>query len=87
MDGVHLARPSGEDHVSGRAMTTLRAVLAKLRLWFDTAATPAGGNPAEHRVDWVRVLPFVAMHLACLGVIWVGASWTAVAELWAVNTS
>jgi stearoyl-CoA desaturase (Delta-9 desaturase) len=63
----------------GRAMTTLRAVFAKLRLWFDTAAMPAGGNPAEHRVDWVRVLPFVAMHLACLAVIWVGASWAAVA--------
>ncbi|HEY6059156.1 MAG TPA: acyl-CoA desaturase [Gemmatimonadales bacterium] len=59
-------------------MTTLRAVSTKLRLWFDTAATPAGGNPAEHRVDWVRVLPFVAMHLACLAVIWVGASWAAV---------
>lgn len=59
-------------------MTTLRSVLAKLRLWFDTAAMPAGGQPAGHRVDWVRVLPFVGMHLACLGVVWVGASWAAV---------
>src|SRR5512144_244720 len=59
-------------------MTTLRAVFTKLRLWFDTAAMPVGGNPPEHRVDWVRVLPFVAMHLACLAVVWVGASWAAV---------
>ncbi|NNF14455.1 MAG: acyl-CoA desaturase [Gemmatimonadetes bacterium] len=29
-------------------------------------------------VDWFRVLPFVGMHLACLGVLWVGWSWMAV---------
>jgi len=29
-------------------------------------------------VDWVRVLPFLAMHGACLAVIWVGWSWAAV---------
>ncbi|MDX1495862.1 MAG: acyl-CoA desaturase, partial [Longimicrobiales bacterium] len=27
---------------------------------------------------WFRVLPFIGMHLACLGVLWVGWSWTAV---------
>lgn len=35
------------------------------------------------KVDWVRVMPFVVLHLGCLGIIWVGASafavWTAVA--------
>ena len=29
------------------------------------------------RVDWFRVTPFLAMHLACLAVLWVGFSWTA----------
>jgi stearoyl-CoA desaturase (delta-9 desaturase) len=29
-------------------------------------------------VDWLRAIPFVAMHLACLAVIWVGVSWVAV---------
>jgi stearoyl-CoA desaturase (delta-9 desaturase) len=37
----------------------------------------------EHRIDWVRCLPFLAMHALCFGVIFVGASaaavWTAVA--------
>jgi stearoyl-CoA desaturase (delta-9 desaturase) len=59
-------------------MNTPRLLLTRLRAWFDTAATPAAGSSGAHHVDWVRVLPFVGMHLACLGVIWVGASWTAV---------
>lgn len=29
-------------------------------------------------VDWVRVLPFVALHGMCFGVIWVGWSWFAI---------
>ncbi len=59
-------------------MSTPKQLLAKFIQWFDTAASPSVGRPAEHRVDWVRVLPFVGMHVACLAVIWVGASWTAV---------
>ena len=37
-------------------------------------------TPADQpqRVDWVRAIPFAAMHLACLAVIWVGVSWVAV---------
>ncbi len=35
------------------------------------------------KVDWVRVMPFVILHLGCLAVIWVGwspvAAWSAVA--------
>ncbi|MBB5207341.1 acyl-CoA desaturase [Chiayiivirga flava] len=56
-----------------------RAALALLR-WFDTADAahvPADGAP--DRVDWLRVLPFVAMHVACLGVFVVGVSWVALA--------
>ncbi|HEX5693911.1 MAG TPA: fatty acid desaturase, partial [Arenimonas sp.] len=46
------------------------------RLWFDTgAAAPAAGDP--DRIDWLRVLPFLALHAACLGVFWVGFSWFA----------
>jgi stearoyl-CoA desaturase (delta-9 desaturase) len=52
-----------------------RTVLAVVR-WFDTEA---GGetDTAERHVDWARVLPFIGLHLACLGVIWVGFSWFA----------
>jgi stearoyl-CoA desaturase (delta-9 desaturase) len=59
-------------------MTMRKQLIAKFRLWFDTAAAPTGSPSGEHHVDWVRVLPFVGMHLACLGVIWAGTSWTAV---------
>lgn len=49
-----------------------------LRQWFDTAEVP---EPADEsladRIDWLRAAPFMAMHLACLGVIWVGVSPTA----------
>jgi len=39
----------------------------------------ATGQTEEKSVDWLRVLPFVFLHLMCLTVIWVGWSWTAVA--------
>ncbi|MBS3895522.1 acyl-CoA desaturase [Silanimonas sp.] len=31
------------------------------------------------RENWLRALPFIGLHLACLGVLWVGVSWFAVA--------
>ena len=47
-----------------------------LRHWFDTSAAPAGAGAAD-RIDWLRVLPFLGMHVACLGVVWTGVSPTA----------
>ena len=54
-------------------------LLAAFLAWFDNskaqvAADDAGGD----RVDWTRILPFVAMHLACLLAFVVGASPVAV---------
>lgn len=51
--------------------------------WFDTGAleVPAEGSylPAvPDRIEWTRILPFIAMHLTCLAIIWVGWSWVAV---------
>jgi stearoyl-CoA desaturase (Delta-9 desaturase) len=47
----------------------------KLRLlsWIDTSALPIDDERAD-RIDWLRTAPFIAMHLACAGVIWVGVS-------------
>ncbi|MCM2355370.1 MAG: acyl-CoA desaturase [Arenimonas sp.] len=53
-----------------------RRALRAFILWFDTSAAPAGGGDPD-RVDWLRVLPFIGLHLACLGVFWVGFSWFA----------
>ena len=44
--------------------------LRRLAQWFDNEAIPAQGNG----IDWVRVAPFVALHLACISVFWVGVS-------------
>lgn len=53
-----------------------KRLLTRVALWFDSAAAPLA---LEDRFDWLRVLPFLAMHAMCLGVLWVGWSWTAVA--------
>ena len=48
--------------------------IGSLRRWVDTSNTPAETGEAGNRIDWLRAAPFVAMHIACIGVIWVGVS-------------
>ena len=62
-------------------MDRARATKARhtLAQWFDAGAAPQATDAASRdRVDWARIVPFVGMHLACLGVIWVGISPVAV---------
>jgi stearoyl-CoA desaturase (delta-9 desaturase) len=59
--------------------------MGKLLQWIDSQAGP---DSDSNEIDWVRIIPFLALHLGCLGVIWVGWSWTAVgvaAALYAVR--
>jgi stearoyl-CoA desaturase (delta-9 desaturase) len=59
-----------------------RFVLTFVR-WFDSWAGVQDIPPdAPQKIDWLRCLPFLAMHVACLAVFWIGWSWFAVA--WAV---
>jgi stearoyl-CoA desaturase (delta-9 desaturase) len=58
------------DGASPRRSWLMRSV----RRWFDTSAAVEVDEAREDRIDWLRAAPFVAMHLACLGVIWVGVS-------------
>jgi stearoyl-CoA desaturase (delta-9 desaturase) len=53
------------------------ASLRVLRAWFDSDAA-APGAAAGRRIDWPRVVPFIAMHLGCLAVLWAGWSLTAI---------
>ncbi|MEO6172779.1 MAG: fatty acid desaturase, partial [Arenimonas sp.] len=53
-----------------------RSLLAFVR-WFDTSANNDTSASDENAIDWLRVLPFIAMHLACFAVLWVGFSWFA----------
>lgn len=54
-----------------------------LRNWVDSSNVPAVTQPGKRKIDWLRTVPYLAMHLASLGIIWVGwspvAVWTAVA--------
>jgi len=48
-----------------------------LAAWFDSAATLEHG--AGRDIDWLRIIPFIGLHLLCFGVIWSGWSPVAVA--------
>ena len=55
-----------------------RKRLHTLLCWFDTTAGSRDESDGS-RIDWLRAVPFAALHVACLAVFWVGVSWTAVA--------
>jgi stearoyl-CoA desaturase (delta-9 desaturase) len=47
--------------------------------WFDATAVDVKGQAHGKQIDWLRTTPFIAMHIACLAVFWVGWSPVAVA--------
>jgi stearoyl-CoA desaturase (delta-9 desaturase) len=53
-------------------MSRPKSRLSSFAAWFDAAKTPTG--PEQSGVDWLRILPFIGMHLACFAVIGVGWS-------------
>ena len=47
--------------------------------WFDTEADIEAIEASDQKkVDWLRIVPLLFLHLMCLGVLWVGWSWAAV---------
>jgi stearoyl-CoA desaturase (delta-9 desaturase) len=63
----------------------LSRALSAVIQWFDADHAPGGAvamRAEPDKVDWLRCIPFIILHLGCLGVIWTGASafavWTAV---------
>jgi stearoyl-CoA desaturase (Delta-9 desaturase) len=64
-----------------RPQTTVKAPrqLTRLAAWFDNDSAPAASGANVHTIDWLRVAPFLGIHLGCLAVIWVGWSPVAVA--------
>jgi stearoyl-CoA desaturase (delta-9 desaturase) len=51
----------------------VRLVLVSLARWFDSDTERATQRDGD-RIDWLRTAPFIAVHLACLAVFWVGVS-------------
>lgn len=83
-----VTRPSRQAAARG-PVAGFHVSAARLRQWLDAAAVPAAdSDPRADRVDWLRAVPFVLLHLGCLGVFWVGASpvaVTAAAVLYAIR--
>ena len=74
---VSIPGPDGaECSTSAVAMPNSKGswVARQLRAWFDTSAAVAIDDERADRIDWLRAAPFIAMHLACIAVIWVGFS-------------
>jgi len=58
--------------------TATARLRASVAAWFDSHAAAAPARDDGERIDVPRLLPFIAIHLGCLGVLWVGVSATAV---------
>lgn len=52
----------------------MKSILSTIVNWFD-AYSPKQSD--SQSVDWMRILPFIGIHLGCFAVLWVGFSYTA----------
>ncbi len=55
-------------------------MFTKIISWFDNKVVTVETSVPEGNwsdIDWIRVTPFILLHLACLAVFWVGFSWFA----------
>jgi stearoyl-CoA desaturase (delta-9 desaturase) len=60
---------------------TKGSLLQSIIRWFDAdyaAGPPEIARNKPDKVEWARCMPFIVLHLGCLGVIWTGWSWFAV---------
>jgi stearoyl-CoA desaturase (delta-9 desaturase) len=63
---------------STRPARPITRFLTAVSAWFDSSHGSKGiAKDEPQRVDWLRCIPFLALHVACLLVIWAGISWTA----------
>lgn len=65
-----------------RISGVLARSLVTVRQWFDSDFFPEGAAAIRQRPDrfeWRRCLPFVFLHIGCIGVLTVGWNWTVVA--------
>lgn len=69
-------------YAARRGPPTIGHLLVTVRQWFDSDYFPEGADAVrarEDRFEFRRCLPFVFIHVGCIGLVWVGWSWTAVA--------
>ena len=58
---------------SSAGSAPLRKVVVSLRRWVDSSDPVESDKTAAH-IAWLRVFPFIAMHVGCAAVLWVGTS-------------
>lgn len=63
--------------VFGPLQRVLMAV-SKIFQWFDSDVRSRERDPDDERIEWMRAIPFLLLHVFCLAVFWVGWSWFAV---------
>ena len=56
----------------------MNRALTSISKFFDNEHKLLSVDQNDHSIDWQRILPFIVLHLACLAVILVGWSPTAV---------
>lgn len=49
-----------------------------IRSWFDSSLQAQQDDSEQAGIDWLRIIPFIFLHLSCFAVVWVGVSWVAV---------
>lgn len=55
--------------------STLPVAAAAIARWFDSSIEPEPElDHHSDEIDWLRAVPFIVMHVVCLGVFWVGVS-------------
>lgn len=52
--------------------------MRSLRYWFDSSLQAPRDSAEKEGIDWLRIIPFILLHLGCFAVIWVGVSTVAV---------
>jgi len=60
------------------AMSRMARIRASFAAWFDGRARGVEAGDPRH-IDWLRQVPFIAIHAGCLALPWVGVSAVAVA--------
>jgi stearoyl-CoA desaturase (delta-9 desaturase) len=62
-----------------------KKLLISFGRWFDSSVGAESAESASlKKIDWPRMIPFIGLHMACLGVVWVGWSWTAIIAAFAL---
>jgi stearoyl-CoA desaturase (Delta-9 desaturase) len=58
---------------------SMQSLLSSLKSWVDAEAYPSFSEDDKYKINWLRCLPFLFLHLACLGALWVGVSSVSIA--------